>query len=322
MGAIDLLVDEVGDKFGFGSTTAKSLVSSLLSIIQEHNGLNGFLDRFRRAGLSDTVSGWVSGASTSPLSADRVQEALGPQTVSNIASRSGLSVATAASALGFMIPKLVHSLTPGGTIPSRLPQEAMSYLSGVPSMAAAGTRQVVPGAERPGLHRVLWPVLAVLAALLLFWFWSRPKLKASFNIDDQVRIASQQASNALSALKPGYSPTDLTNALNLEIINFSTGSAEIPDSSKPFLDKAAEVMKTAPAGMTMEIDGHTDNTGDAAANLTLSQQRADAVRNYLIQRGVPESMLAAKGYGDTKPIAGNDTEEGRFRNRRIEFVAR
>lgn len=320
MGAIDLLVDEVGDKFGFGSTTAKSLVSSLLSIIQEHNGLNGFLDRFRRAGLSDTVSGWVSGASTSPLSADRVQEALGPQTVSNIASRSGLSVATAASALGFMIPKLVHSLTPGGTIPSRLPQEAMSYLSGVPSMAAAGTRQVVQ--ERPGLHRVLWPVLAVLAALLLFWFWSRPKLRASFNIDDQVRIASQQASNALSALKPGYSPTDLTNALNLEIINFSTGSAEIPDSSKPFLDKAAEVMKTAPAGMTMEIDGHTDNTGDAAANLTLSQQRADAVRNYLVQRGVPDSMLAAKGYGDTKPIAGNDTEEGRFRNRRIEFVAR
>jgi outer membrane protein OmpA-like peptidoglycan-associated protein len=74
--------------------------------------------------------------------------------------------------------------------------------------------------------------------------------------------------------------------------------------------------------MTIEIGGHTDNTGDAAANVALSQQRADAVRTYLIQQGVPEAMLVAKGYGDARPIAGNDTEEGRFHNRRIEFTAR
>jgi outer membrane protein OmpA-like peptidoglycan-associated protein/uncharacterized protein YidB (DUF937 family) len=320
MGSIDLLIDEVGDRFGFGNATGRSLVSSLLSLIQDH-GLTGFLDRFRRAGLSDTVSGWLSGASTNPIGADRVQEALGSQTVNNIASRTGLSVATAASALGFMIPKLVHSLTPGGTIPDRLPAEAMTYLSGATPMGAAGTRQVVQGAQRAGLHRVLWPLLAVMAAILLFWFWSRPKLRASFNVEDQVRMASEQASKALGALKPGYAPQELANALNLEIINFSTGSAQIPDSSMPFLDNAAEAIKMAPAGMTMEIDGHTDNTGDAAANLTLSQQRADAVRTYLIQKGVPESMVAARGFGDTKPIAGNDTEEGRFRNRRIEFVA-
>ena len=320
MGAIDLLIDEVGDRFGFGNATGRSLVSSLLSLIQDQ-GLTGFLDRFRRAGLSDTVSGWLSGASTNPIGADRVQEALGSQTVNNIVSRTGLSVATAASALGFMIPKLVHALTPGGTIPGRLPAEAMTYLSGVTPMAPAGTRQVVQGAQRAGLHRVLWPLLAVMAAILLFWFWSRPKLRASFNVEDQVRMASEQASKALNALKPGYAPQELANALNLQIINFSTGSAQIPDSSMPFLDKAAEAIKMAPAGMTMEIDGHTDNTGDAAANLTLSQQRADAVRNYLIQKGVPESTVVAKGYGDTKPIAGNDTEEGRFRNRRIEFVA-
>jgi len=320
MGAIDLLIDEVGDRFGFGSATGRSLVSSLLSLIQDH-GLTGFLDRFRRAGLSDTVSGWLSGASTNPIGADRVQEALGSQTVNNIASRTGLSVATAASAMGFIIPKLVHALTPGGKIPDRLPAEAMTYVSGATPMASAGTRQVVQGTQRAGLQRVLWPLLAVMAAILLFWFWSRPKLRASFNAEDQVRMASEQASKALSALKPGYAPQELANALNLEIINFSTGSAQIPDSSMPFLDKAAEAMKTAPAGMTMEIDGHTDNTGDAAANLTLSQQRADAVRTYLIQKGVPESMVVAKGYGDTKPIAGNDTEEGRFRNRRIEFVA-
>jgi OmpA-OmpF porin, OOP family len=126
---------------------------------------------------------------------------------------------------------------------------------------------------------------------------------------------------ALNSLKPGYSAQDLNGALNLEIINFSTGSAQIPDYSAPFLNKAAEVIKLAPSGTTIEIGGHTDNTGDAAANLALSQQRADAVRSYLIQQGVPQSTLTAKGYGDTKPIATNETEEGKFHNRRIEFSA-
>ena len=73
---------------------------------------------------------------------------------------------------------------------------------------------------------------------------------------------------------------------------------------------------------TDQPEDHTDNTGDAGRQLALSQQRADGVRMYLIQRGVPAAMLVAKGYGDARPIASNDTEEGRFRNHRIEFTAR
>lgn len=70
----------------------------------------------------------------------------------------------------------------------------------------------------------------------------------------------------------------------------------------------------------IEIEGNTDNTGDSASNLRLSQQRAGAVRDYLVQRGVDASTLTTKGNGDTKPVASNDTEEARFRNRRIEFI--
>jgi OOP family OmpA-OmpF porin len=70
----------------------------------------------------------------------------------------------------------------------------------------------------------------------------------------------------------------------------------------------------------LEIAGHTDNSGDSASNLALSQQRADSVRNYLVQQGVAPGMLVAKGYGDTRPVASNDTDEGKFRNRRIEFT--
>jgi OmpA-OmpF porin, OOP family len=79
-------------------------------------------------------------------------------------------------------------------------------------------------------------------------------------------------------------------------------------------------MKAAPAGTTIEIDGNTDDRGDPASNMTLSQKRANAVRHYLVQQGVDPSTLTTKGNGDTKPLASNDTNEGRLHNRRIEFI--
>jgi outer membrane protein OmpA-like peptidoglycan-associated protein/uncharacterized protein YidB (DUF937 family) len=124
---------------------------------------------------------------------------------------------------------------------------------------------------------------------------------------------------ALSALRPGFSVTDLLNILNQSIINFPTASAEIPAAGKALLQQAAGAFKQLPAGTVVEIGGYTDNTGDPAANVQLSQQRAEAVRAGLIQAGVDPNMLVAKGYGSAAPIAGNDTLEGRFRNRRIEY---
>jgi OOP family OmpA-OmpF porin len=85
------------------------------------------------------------------------------------------------------------------------------------------------------------------------------------------------------------------------------------------LEQAAQALKSAPAGTVIEIGGHTDNRGNSAANQRLSQQRAESVRHFLINKGVNANSIAAKGYGDSSPIAGNDSEEGRFRNRRIEF---
>ncbi len=321
MGAIDMLVNEVGSQVGINHDKAGSLLTALLGFIQEQNGgLSGFLDRFRRAGLSDTVSGWLSGAPATAISPESVQNALGSQAVNNIASHTGLSLSTATTALGFLVPKLVQSLAPGGAIPTRLPSEAMSYLTGATGVVTAGARQAVRATEDSGLRRWLWPLLALIAALLVFWLWPKSTPKVAFNVEDQVRMASEKATAALTALKPGYNPQDLVSALNMEIINFQTGSAEIPDYSTAFLNAAAGVIKTAPSSLVIEIGGHTDNTGDATANLTLSQQRADAVRNYLIQQGVPATQLTAKGYGDTQPVASNDTDEGRFRNRRIQFT--
>jgi outer membrane protein OmpA-like peptidoglycan-associated protein/uncharacterized protein YidB (DUF937 family) len=124
---------------------------------------------------------------------------------------------------------------------------------------------------------------------------------------------------ALSALRPGFNITDLLTILNQSIINFPTGSAEIPAAGKALLQQGATAFKQLPAGTVVEIGGYTDNTGDPAANVQLSQQRADAVRAALVQAGVDPGMLVAKGYGSASPIASNDTLEGRFRNRRIEY---
>jgi outer membrane protein OmpA-like peptidoglycan-associated protein len=72
--------------------------------------------------------------------------------------------------------------------------------------------------------------------------------------------------------------------------------------------------------MRLRIEGHADSTGPHEKNMELSQKRAEAVRNYLISSGIQPSRLEVAGYGDTRPIANNATEEGRRMNRRIEFV--
>ena len=72
----------------------------------------------------------------------------------------------------------------------------------------------------------------------------------------------------------------------------------------------------------LDMNGHTDNSGDDAKNMTLSKKRAIAVKAYLIKKGVSTSRLNAYGYGETKPKATNDTSAGRAENRRVEFVVK
>ncbi len=324
MGALDLVMNEVQSRFGISEAKAGSLLSGLLSFItQQSGGVSGFLDRFKSAGLGDVLSAWTSGNARN-ISTDQVESVLGDNTISNLAAKAGLSSATASSVLAFMMPKLIQSLAPGGSIPTHLPAELTSYISGPTAAVATGARQAIYVAERAteksGIGRYLLPIVALLvAALLGLWLWSRGTTTTAFNADNAVRMAGEKATAALTSLKPGFSSQDLVGVLNLDIINFATGSAQIPADNSDFLNKAAVVMRSVPAGTVIEVGGHTDNTGDAAANLQLSQQRADAVRDYLVRQGVDASILTTKGYGDTRPIASNDTDEGRFRNRRIEF---
>jgi len=101
-------------------------------------------------------------------------------------------------------------------------------------------------------------------------------------------------------------------------VYFEPGSAEIDPASAVVLDVAAEQIRERP-GIRVTIAGHTDSQGDAAANRALSLRRAEAVRRYLVRKGVPAEWLAAQGLGESDPVAPNETSDGRAQNRRVEF---
>jgi outer membrane protein OmpA-like peptidoglycan-associated protein len=140
----------------------------------------------------------------------------------------------------------------------------------------------------------------------------------NLDIGAAAKEAAAKTMAALGSLTGSYSAADLVKALNMNIINFASGSAAIPADQAEVLKKSAEAIKAVPAAK-LEVAGHTDNKGLAAGNLKLSQARAEAVKAFLVKQGVKGDMLMAKGYGDAKPAATNDTVEGRFHNRRIEF---
>jgi len=111
-------------------------------------------------------------------------------------------------------------------------------------------------------------------------------------------------------------PVDDTTWFDFDRLHFGTGKATLQSSSEEQLKNIAEILKAYP-NVHVKIGGYTDNTGDAAANQKLSQDRADNVMQSLGGLGVAASRMAAEGYGEQHPVADNGTEEGRQQNRRI-----
>ncbi|MCX7633354.1 MAG: OmpA family protein [Turneriella sp.] len=102
-------------------------------------------------------------------------------------------------------------------------------------------------------------------------------------------------------------------------IFFKKGSYQLSKESYAELNRLTRILKQY-RGVRIEIGGHTDNTGDERSNMELSKNRARAVMDYLIEKGFPRNAIRAVGYGESRPVASNDTEEGRRRNRRVELT--
>lgn len=137
-----------------------------------------------------------------------------------------------------------------------------------------------------------------------------------FGEDDK---AERCYNSALDALPDPFTPEDLVKALNILIINFASGSSEVPQKRLAALKKGAGFIQKLPSTVVLEVGGHTDNVGQAASNQTLSDSRSSSVKDVLIRFGVKSDMLQTRGYGPSKPLTTNDTEDGKYRNRRIEY---
>ncbi len=122
---------------------------------------------------------------------------------------------------------------------------------------------------------------------------------------------------------PAPPPRVVVNADRVVInekIQFELNKATIKPDSNGLIDEIADAIKKHPELKKLRVEGHASSDGDGAANMKLSDERASAVVAALVKRGVEAKVLTAKGFGSTQPIAPNDTEEGREKNRRVDFV--
>ena len=432
MAMLDNVIEDVGSRFGLGPQAGPLLREVVQLITGSPGGISGFIDKFRSAGLGSQVASWLGRTDGPALTGPQVEQALGSSALGGIANRLGLAGGVVGTAVGYLLPKVIGQITPGGVIPSGIPAAFSSYMQGTPIQTT--TRRVEQAAPRaisvihdaPHLGRWLIPLLAGLGILGLFWYllsgnqpapvvatapapavlppapipsipahlaltnddgiitysgvvhdestrtsimdalkgvFGADKVKGDITINanagpapwlvdlrtalenlktsgvqavfdgnslkdgglisdsdrdgiinslrttlptglvfgaltdkvaNMVSEVTSKTETALAGLHPGFTTTDLLTILNQSIINFPTNSAEIPAAGKTLLQHAAAAFKQLPSGTVVEIAGYTDNTGDPAANVTLSQQRADAVRAALVSAGVDPSMLVAR----------------------------
>jgi len=141
-----------------------------------------------------------------------------------------------------------------------------------------------------------------------------------FTLSNEVQSAPLKVNVQLQKLKVG-TKISLTNTTDNGVKNvfFDSNSDILKKESYAELNRLVELLNKNP-DRKIEVGGHTDDVGDDASNLSLSQRRAEAVRNYLIQSGISAARLTAKGYGETQPQVPNDSDANRAKNRRTEFL--
>jgi outer membrane protein OmpA-like peptidoglycan-associated protein len=132
----------------------------------------------------------------------------------------------------------------------------------------------------------------------------------------RIEVPDAGLETRLIALLEGSGPADEATWFEFDRISFETDSAQLRPESRAQLRDVAAILRAYPS-IRVKIGGYTDSTGDPASNLQLSAARAESVRQELISQGLGVDRLDAEGYGAAQPVASNDTEEGRARNRRI-----
>ncbi len=141
----------------------------------------------------------------------------------------------------------------------------------------------------------------------------------SISLPDGIKIEAPTGGFIDSLVASLSSTAPLGTGVAFDSVTFTTASATLDPISNQQIEQLAAVLKAYPSA-TVSVEGHTDNSGDAAANLKLSQDRAAAVKAAVVGYGIAPDRIATTGYGQERPIASNDTDAGRAQNRRVELV--
>lgn len=266
-----------------------------------------------------------------------------------IANASGIQAFSATKLLSMAAPLLFgllgKQMASGAVSAASLPSLLASHRDTILQMAPAGlagalglnsnsnlcgaaaplpVAPIVP-LEKKGFPIWGWllPLVAIIAAFLGWRACSAPQgpKLASITLPCGTVLSVEEGTfnfNLATFLMKG-SDSELPKTFVFDHLNFDSATTRLTPESNSTVTNLIAIMKCYPT-MQVQLEGHTDSTGDATANKQLSVDRANAIRDLLVAAGVDTSRIMTAGYGADKPIASNDTEEGRARNRRTELV--
>lgn len=343
--AMDLAVPALaGAAFQHASTpSGASTLSQILTSAHPSGGSLGGITDLLSAGNLIQISN---------LGAGLLPRLLGGN-VSAIASylskAAGISSSSASTLLQFGVPLVlgaIGKLLPVGgvsaaaltnlfasqkdSIVRQIPQDAAGILNlnGLLKGSQAPEplmRPVVEKESKPGSRLWLWllPLLAIILGLIAWRSCSRPTGSRLESLTLPCGTTIQVEQDGFDANLAGFmmkgSDSDLPKRFTFDHLNFDTNSTQVTPDSNATISNLIATVKCFPASQ-VQLVGYTDKTGSPDANKKLSLDRANAVKTLLVRGGIDSSRIATEGEGQDKPVASNDTDEGRAKNRRTELV--
>ena len=311
-------LNNLGSLFSGGETTQKAvtqgkdILSSLFA-----NKTEGLIDQIAR------FAGLRTGSASSLLS-------LILPVILGLLGRQRATIGQSPSALASLLGEQKGFLS--GLLPA-----GIGSLMGWTGYEAARPRETTAYVE-PKRERESWfmPLLVLSAIVLagLAWLLSRPSPVREIPVAERpaarmtdlslpggikVSVPEGSFNYSLNQWLAASTDTTVPKRFVFDNLNFETGSTKLTPDSVPTVNSLVAILKAYPV-VVVRLEGHTDNTGDATANKKLSLDRAVAVKEIMITGGIADARIGTDGYGEEKPIASNDSEEGRAKNRRTELV--
>lgn len=311
-------LNNLGSVFSGGETTQKA--------ITEGKSILSTLFGSKTEGLTDQIAGFAgikAGSAASLL-------ALIVPLIMNLLGRQRATIGQSPSALAALLGEQKSFLS------GLLPAGIGSFL-GWSGYETARPRETAAYVE-PKRERESWfvPMLVLSGIVLaaLAWLLSRPApvseipvaarpaaRMADLSLPGGVKVSVPEGSfnYSLHQWLSGTTDTTVPKRFVFDNLNFETASTQLTPESVPTVESLVVILKAYPA-VVVRLEGHTDSTGDAVANKKLSLDRAIVVKEIIVKGGIPDGRVATDGYGQEKPIAPNETEDGRAKNRRTELV--